>query len=104
MSHPAVVALVLKLLVGCYSYMLLMASANVLSCELRRPGQCGNQWTQAFTVAAVPPPPSGPTSPTPPRKRAPPLTEGGPAIPSEDLPHEILPHPHRQSTAESRPR
>jgi hypothetical protein len=50
-SHPAVVALVLKLLVGCYSYMLLMASANVLSCELRRPGQCGNQWTQAFTVA-----------------------------------------------------
>jgi len=51
MSHPAVVALVLKLLVGCYSYMLLMASANVLSCELRRPGQCGNQWTQAFTVA-----------------------------------------------------
>lgn len=51
MSHPAVVSLVLKLLVGCYSYMLLMASANVLSCEVRRPGQCGNQWTQAFTVA-----------------------------------------------------
>jgi hypothetical protein len=51
MNHPAVVALVLKLLVGCYSYMLVMASANVLSCELRRPGQCGNQWTQAFTVA-----------------------------------------------------
>lgn len=51
MNHPAVVALVLKLLVGCYSYMLLMASANVLSCEWRRPGQCGNQWTQAFTVA-----------------------------------------------------
>lgn len=51
MSNPAVTALVLKLLVGCYSYMLVMASANVLSCELRRPGQCGNQWTQAFTVA-----------------------------------------------------
>jgi hypothetical protein len=51
MNHPAVVGLVLKLLVGCYSYMLLMASANVLSCEIRRPGQCGNQWTQAFTVA-----------------------------------------------------
>lgn len=51
MNHPAVVGLVLKLLVGCYSYMLLMASANVASCELRRPGQCGNQWTQAFTVA-----------------------------------------------------
>ena len=51
MNHPAVVALVLRLLVGCYGYMLLMASANVASCELRKPGQCGNQWTQAFTVA-----------------------------------------------------
>ena len=51
MSNPAVVTLVLRLIVGCYSYMLIMASANVASCELRRPGQCGNQWTQAFTVA-----------------------------------------------------
>lgn len=51
MSNPAVVSLVLKLLVGCYSYMLVMSSANVASCEIRRPGQCGNQWTQAFTVA-----------------------------------------------------
>lgn len=51
MNHPAVVSLVLKLLVGCYSYMLVMSSANVASCEIRRPGQCGNQWTQAFTVA-----------------------------------------------------
>ena len=51
MNHPAVVSLVLKLLVGCYSYMLVMSSANVASCEVRRPGQCGNQWTQAFTVA-----------------------------------------------------
>lgn len=51
MSNPSVVTLVLRLLVGCYSYMLLMASANVASCEWRRPGQCGNQWTQAFTVA-----------------------------------------------------
>lgn len=51
MSNSTVVALVLKLLIGCYSYSLFMASANVLSCELRRPGQCGNQWTQAFTVA-----------------------------------------------------
>lgn len=51
MNHPAVVGLVLKLLVGCYSYMLVMSSANVASCEIRRPGQCGNQWTQAFTVA-----------------------------------------------------
>ena len=51
MNHPAVVSLVLKLLVGCYSYMLVMSSANVASCELRKPGQCGNQWTQAFTVA-----------------------------------------------------
>lgn len=51
MSNPSIVALVLRLLVGCYSYMLIMASANVASCEWRRPGQCGNQWTQAFTVA-----------------------------------------------------
>jgi hypothetical protein len=29
-----------------------MSTANVLSCELRVPGQCGNQWTQAFTVSA----------------------------------------------------
>ena len=48
---PTVTAIVLRLLVGCYGYMLLMASANVISCELRKPGQCGNQWTQAFTVA-----------------------------------------------------
>ena len=51
MNHPTVVTLVLRLLVGCYGYMMVMASANVASCELRRPGQCGNQWTQAFTVA-----------------------------------------------------
>lgn len=51
MSNPAVVTLVLRLLIGCYSYSLGMASANVAACELRRPGQCGNQWTQAFTVA-----------------------------------------------------
>ena len=51
MSHPTVVTLVLRLLVGCYGYMMVMASANVASCEWRRPGQCGNQWTQAFTVA-----------------------------------------------------
>lgn len=49
--NPLVVNLVLRLLVGCYGYMLVMASANVASCEIRRPGQCGNQWTQAFTVA-----------------------------------------------------
>lgn len=51
MNNPAVVSLVLKLLVACYGYMLVMSSANVASCEIRRPGQCGNQWTQAFTVA-----------------------------------------------------
>jgi hypothetical protein len=51
-TNLVIVALILRLIVGCYAYMLLMASANVVSCELRRPGQCGNQWTQAFTVAA----------------------------------------------------
>lgn len=51
MNHPAVVSLVLKLLVGCYGYMLVMASAGVAACELRKPGECGSSWTQAFTVA-----------------------------------------------------
>lgn len=51
MNHPSVTALVLRLLVGCYSYMMLMASAGVISCETRRQGQCGEAWTQAFTVA-----------------------------------------------------
>ncbi len=51
MNNPNVINLVLKLLIGCYSYMFVMASVNVASCEWRRPGQCGNQWTQAFTVA-----------------------------------------------------
>lgn len=51
MNNTPVINLVLKLLIGCYSYMFVMASANVASCEWRRPGQCGNQWTQAFTVA-----------------------------------------------------
>lgn len=51
MNNPVIISLVLRLLVACYSYMLIMASANVASCEVRRPGQCGNQWTQAFTVA-----------------------------------------------------
>lgn len=51
MSNPVVVILVLRLLVGCYSYMLLMASGNVAACEFRKPGACGPAWTQAFTVA-----------------------------------------------------
>jgi hypothetical protein len=50
-NHPAVVSLVLRLLVGCYGYMLVMASAGVAACELRKPGECGSSWTQAFTVA-----------------------------------------------------
>lgn len=51
MSKLSIITLILRLIVSCYAYMLLMASANVLSCELRTAGQCGNQWTQAFTVA-----------------------------------------------------
>lgn len=49
--NQAIVHIVLKLIVACYGYSLLMASANVAACEVRRAGQCGNQWTQAFTVA-----------------------------------------------------
>lgn len=51
MTNPLVTSLVLRLLVGCYSYMLVMASAGVAACELRTPGNCGSSWTQAFTVA-----------------------------------------------------
>lgn len=51
MNHPAVTVLVLRLLVGCYGFMFVMASANVAACELRKPGACGPAWTQAFTVA-----------------------------------------------------
>lgn len=50
MNH-ALLPLILKFIVGCYGYMLVMGSANVISCEIRRPGQCGNQWTQVFTVS-----------------------------------------------------
>jgi len=49
--NAAVTTLTLKLLMGCYGYMLVMSGMNVLSCELRSSGQCGDQWTQAFTVA-----------------------------------------------------
>lgn len=35
-----------------YGYSLFMATGQVVSCELRNPGACGNQWTQAFTVSA----------------------------------------------------
>lgn len=41
----------LKLIVACYGYSLAMASAGVISCELRKPGECSSQWMQAFTVA-----------------------------------------------------
>lgn len=51
MNRTSIVSLTLRLLVACYAYMMIMASANVASCEVRKPGQCGNQWTQAFTVA-----------------------------------------------------
>jgi len=44
-------AIALKLIAACYGYSLFMASANVVNCEARRQGECGDQWTQAFTVA-----------------------------------------------------
>ena len=49
--NASLVHIALKLIVACYGYSRLMASANVVACELRRGGACGNQWTQAFTVA-----------------------------------------------------
>lgn len=48
---PTVVAFALKLLIGCYAYAMTLATANVVTCELRRGGTCEQHWTQAFTVA-----------------------------------------------------
>jgi hypothetical protein len=50
--NPVVVSSwVLRLLGVCYGYSLLLATGNVVNCELRKPMACGQQWTQAFTVA-----------------------------------------------------
>jgi hypothetical protein len=42
---------VLRLIFCVYLYMLAMASANVANCEFRKEKNCGDQWTQAFTVS-----------------------------------------------------
>lgn len=49
MNNAAVAAIVLRLLVGCYAYLIVMSGASVAVCEARRPN-CGSEWTQAFTV------------------------------------------------------
>lgn len=51
MSQANVATWVLKFLAVCYGYSLLMATGNVVNCEARKPMACGQQWTQAFTVA-----------------------------------------------------
>ena len=51
MSQAHVATWVLKFLAVCYGYSLLMATGNVVNCEARKPMACGQQWTQAFTVA-----------------------------------------------------
>lgn len=50
MDNAAVTAIVLRLLVGCYGYLIVMSGASVAVCEARRPSKCGAEWTQAFTV------------------------------------------------------
>jgi hypothetical protein len=49
MDNAAVTAIVLRLLVGCYGYLIVMSGASVAVCEARR-SSCGAEWTQAFTV------------------------------------------------------
>jgi hypothetical protein len=44
--------LILRLIFFVYAYMMLMASAGVVNCEIRGNKECGNQWTQAFTVSS----------------------------------------------------
>jgi len=44
-------ATILKLIFIVYIYMMSMASANVINCEVRQKRICSDQWTQAFTVA-----------------------------------------------------
>ena len=43
--------MILKIIFFVYIYMMLLASAGVLNCETNRRGECGDQWTQAFTVS-----------------------------------------------------
>jgi hypothetical protein len=52
MTSPQVVALVLRLLMTVYGYSLVMATGQVISCEIRNAGACADQWTQAFTISA----------------------------------------------------
>ena len=42
---------ILRTIFFVYIYMMMMASANVLNCEVRKHKECGDQWTQAFTVS-----------------------------------------------------
>ena len=42
---------ILRIIFFVYTYMMMMASANVLNCEVRKHKECGDQWTQAFTVS-----------------------------------------------------
>jgi hypothetical protein len=44
--------MVLRLIFFVYSYMMTMSSVNVVNCELRTKKECGDQWTQAFTVSS----------------------------------------------------
>lgn len=50
MNQSAIVALVLKALIGVYAWMLALSTIGVVSCEIRRPLACGPQWAQAFSV------------------------------------------------------
>lgn len=43
---------ILRIIFLVYIYMMLMATGSVLNCESKKDKECGDQWTQAFTVSS----------------------------------------------------
>jgi hypothetical protein len=51
-GNPQMVALAVRVLMAIYAYTLVLSTGQVAACETRKPGECGGEWTQAYTVAA----------------------------------------------------
>lgn len=43
--------LIFKLICAIYVYMMAMSAIGVISCEQRKRGECGEQWTQIYTIS-----------------------------------------------------
>jgi hypothetical protein len=89
------VALVMRLLMATYGYSLALSTSHVAVCEVRRPGKCNSEWTQAFTISA------GLASTlwayvTESPQHAPPPPKRNPSRPSNASPSD----PHRQRSSE----